>query len=64
MGHVFFGLVLDVVVEVGHEAVEEGGEGGGGGREGLEFVEVFFHLGGFVSEGLRGGEYMGKVRTA
>lgn len=35
--------MLDVCVEVGHEAVEEGGEGWGGGGEGLEGVEVFFY---------------------
>lgn len=34
----------DVVVEVGEEAVEEGGEFCGRGGEGLEFVEVFFYL--------------------
>lgn len=42
--HVFLRLVLDVLVQVGHEAVEEGGEGVGGGGKGLQLVEVFFYL--------------------
>ena len=44
--HVFLGLVLDVRVQVGEEGVEERKEIRGGGGEVLEFVEVFFYLGG------------------